>query len=69
MDPPSPVKEMDFSLSSRGGENQNSLVSSITKALSFYRKLFVLQNTLIGSEQAERFLAQAVTMGDSIDIQ
>ena len=69
VEPPSPVNDLTFSLSSRGGETQNSLASSITKALSFNKKLFVLQNTLISSEQAERFLAQAVTMGDSIDIQ
>ena len=65
---PSPPNELNFSLTSRGGETQNSLASSITKAHSFNKKLFVLQNTLISSEQAERFLAQAVTMGDSIDI-
>ena len=29
----------------------------------------MLQNTLISSEQAERFLTQGVTMGDPIDIQ
>ena len=69
VDPPSPANDLTFSLSSRGGEDQNSLTFSITKALSFNKKLFVLQNTLISSEQAERFLAQAVTMGDSIDIQ
>ena len=69
VDPPRPINYLTLSLSSRGGENQNSLASSITKALSFNKKLFVLQNTLISSEQAERFLAQAVTMGDSIDIQ
>ena len=69
VEPPSPVNDLTFSSSSRGGETQNSLASSITKALSFKEKLFVLQNTLISSEQAERFLAQAVTMGDSIDIQ
>ena len=69
VEPPSPVNDLTFSLSSRGGETQNSLASSITKALSFNKKLFVLQNTLISSEQAERFLVQAVTMGDSIDIQ
>ena len=68
-EPPSPVNELNLSLTSRGGETQNSLASSITKALSFNKKLFVLQNTLISSDQAERFLAQAVTMGDSIDIQ
>ena len=68
-EPPSPVNELNLSLSSRGGETQNSLASSITKALSFNKKLFVLQNTLISSDQAKRFLAQAVTMGDSIDIQ
>ena len=68
-DPPSPVNELNLSLTSRGGETQNSLASSITKALSFNKKLFVLQNSLISSDQAERFLAQAVTMGDSIDIQ
>ena len=68
-DPPSPVNELNLSLTSRGGETQNSLASSITKALSFNKKLFVIQNTLISSDQAERFLAQAVTMGDSIDIQ
>ena len=67
--PPSPVNELNLSLTSRGGETQNSQASSITKALSFNKKLFVLQNTLISSDQAERFLAQAVTMGDSIDIQ
>ena len=68
-DPPSPVNELNLSLTSRGVETQNSLASSITKALSFNKKLFVLQNTLISSDQAERSLAQAVTMGDSIDIQ
>ena len=67
-EPPSPVNELNLSLTSRGGETQNSMASSITKALSFNKKLFVLQNTLISSDQAERFLAQAVTMGDSIDI-
>ena len=69
VDPPSPPNELNFSLTSRGGETQNSLASSITKALSFNKKLFVLQNTLISSEQAERFLAQVVTVGDSIGIQ
>ena len=68
-DPLSPVNELNLSLTSRGGETQNSLASSITKALSFNKELFVLQKTLIRPEQAERFLAQAVTMGDSIDIQ
>ena len=29
----------------------------------------MLQNTLVISDQAERFLAQAITIGDSIDIQ
>ena len=68
-EPPSPVHELNLSVTSRGGKTQNSLASSITKALSFNKKLFVLQNTLISLEQAERFLAQVVTMGDSIDIQ
>ena len=67
--PPSPVNELNLSLTSRRGETQNSLASSITKALSFNKKLFVLQNTLISSDQAERFLAQAATIGDAIDIQ
>ena len=69
VDPPSPANELNFSLTSRGGENQNSLATSITKALSFNKKIFVLQNTLISLDQAERFLAQVVTMGDSNDIQ
>ena len=60
---------VNLSLTSRGGETQHSVASSITKALSFNKKLFVFQNTLVSSDQAERFLAQAVTMGDSIDIQ
>ena len=50
VDPPSPINEMNFSLSSRGGENQNSLASSITKALSFNKNLIVLQSTLISSK-------------------
>ena len=68
-EPPSPVNELNLSLTPRGGETQNSLASSITKALSFNKNLFVLQNTLISSDQAERFLAQAATIGDAIDIQ